>query len=129
MLKIYLTILSEGESQQKISEYSRTEKPIWEISCKHYESLGIYVQGLLQVNFSFWYCWYYWSKVSTFNKLNSRAGYHDKLCTLSVWLPARSADADQSKASLKNGAILIGLEIECCVSDISNHQDKFTTCQ
>ena len=28
-------------------------------------------------------------------------------------LAARSADADQSEASLKNGSILIGLEIEC----------------
>ena len=28
-------------------------------------------------------------------------------------LAARSADADQSEAFLKNGAILIGLEIEC----------------
>ena len=44
---------------------------------------------------------------------NSRAGYRDKLCTLSVWLAARSADADQSEAFLKNVSVLIGLEIEC----------------
>ena len=46
-------------------------------------------------------------------KYNSRAGYRDKLCTLSVWLAARSADADQSEAFLKNVSVLIGLEIEC----------------
>ena len=40
--------------------------------------------------------------------VNSKAGYRDKLCTLSVWLAARSADADQSEAFLKNCAILIG---------------------
>ena len=65
---------------------------------------------------------------------NSRAGYRDKFCVLYslCLLAARSADADQSEAFLKNGAILIGLEIECepdSVSDISNHLDKFTTCQ
>ena len=43
-------------------------------------------------------------------KANSRAGYRDKLCSLSVWLAARSADADQSEAFLKNCAILIGLD-------------------
>ena len=47
------------------------------------------------------------------NNKNSRAGYRDKLCTISVWLAARSADTDQSEAFLKNGAVLIGLEIEC----------------
>ena len=47
---------------------------------------------------------------------NSRAGYSDKLCSVcTLSLAARSADADQSEA-LKNGAILIGLEIECFVT-------------
>ena len=53
------------------------------------------------------------------SKKNSRAGYRDKFCVLYslCLLAARSADADQSEAFLKNVSVLIGLEIECCVSD------------
>ena len=51
------------------------------------------------------------------NNINSRAGYRDKLCTLSVWLAPRSADADQSEASPKNGSILIGPRLNMSVTD------------
>ena len=48
------------------------------------------------------------------NNKNSRAGYSDKLCSVcTLSLAARSADADQSEAFLKNLSVLIGLEIEC----------------
>ena len=60
---------------------------------------------------------------------NSRAGYRDKLCNLSVWLAARSADADQSEASTKKGSILIGLEIECCVSQSVTSANTRTSSQ
>ena len=53
---------------------------------------------------------------------NSRAGYRDKLCTLSVWLAARSADADESEAFLKNCAILIGPRLNVSVTVMDGHQ-------
>ena len=44
------------------------------------------------------------------NNINSRAGYRDKLCTLSVWLAAKS------EALLKNCVILIGPRLNVSVT-------------